>query len=169
MRLLPLSFLSLLSLAGCPEPTDPDLAKPCGQRRAASVLVGTGSDQFQPIPADGLLIQTGPQGGNHIWMAFACRGLGPTVGVSYGIKELSTGTDVTGTLDEVDTLQYDPASDTDQVAGIRGFFALEPTDAITDPSQLVGKTVMLWADVTDSCSLPAVHGEAQGKVTGFAD
>src|SRR5438552_1914737 len=94
-------LLSTVLLAGCPAtPTDPDLAKPCGARRAPSLTVGSNDDAT--VPAQGVLVETGPQGGNHIWMAIACRGLGPQVSLSYGIKEVDANVDVTGTLEEVE-------------------------------------------------------------------
>ena len=163
--LLPLSLL----LAGCPAPTDPDLDKPCGARRAATLQVGTGASQFEAVGAAGVPIQTGPQGGNHIWIGVECQGLGPNLVMSYGIKELSTGTDVTGTLESVVPLQYDQASDTDQAAGIYGYFALTPTDAIMTPSQLVGHEVLLWADGNDTCVKTPLHSEVKTTVTGFAN
>ncbi len=161
-------FLPLLFLAGCPAPTDPDLDKPCGSRRAASLAVGTGSDQFEAVDSQGVQIQTGSQGGNHIWIAVSCRGLGPDIGLTCDIKDDMTGTDVTGTLQQVVSLQYDQASDTDQAVGIYGYFSLRPTDAISEPSQLVGHVVTISADATDTCHATPLHAEVKATVAGFA-
>jgi hypothetical protein len=156
-----LALVALCFLAGCPDPpTDPDLAKPCGARRALAMTLGTGAAQYEAIDPQSVLIETGPQGGNHIWMGIACRGLGPEVELSYGIKEIADGTDVTGTLELVVDLAYDPSSDTDQAAGIHGYFQV-------DPLTVVGKQVTLWAEATDTCSATPVRAEAQALVTGF--
>jgi hypothetical protein len=160
-------FAAALALAAC-TPTDPDLSKPCGARRAATVTMGTGADQFQAVGAGGVLIQTGPQGGNHIWMGIDCRGLGPQVSLGYGIKDVPTGTDLTGLLEQVAELTYDSATDSDGVAGMRGYLYPPPSSPIMDVSQIVGHQVMLWADVTDTCHATAVHAEVEALVTGFA-
>jgi hypothetical protein len=162
-----LTLLTASSLAAC-NPSDPDLAKPCSARRAAAVTMGTGSDQFQAVDAAGVLIQTGPQGGNHIWMGLACRGLGPEVTLGYGIKDVPTGTDLTGVLEQVVDLTYDSATDTDEAGGMRGYLEPPDTGPITQVSDIVGHQVTLWADVTDTCHTTAVHAEVQALVTGFA-
>jgi hypothetical protein len=162
---LPLPLLSLI-LAGCPAPTDPDLEKPCASRRAPSVTVGTGSDQFQPIGGGGVLIQTGAQGGNHIWIGVSCRGLGPDVTLSYGIRN-ATGADVSGPLEQVVQLQWDQGSDTDQAAGIYGY--LNPPGGYPDLAKLVGQQVTIWADAADGCHSTPIHAEAVATVTGFAN
>ena len=124
------------------------------------MTVGTGADTYEAVPAQGVLVETGSQGGNHIWVGIACRGLGPQVALSYGIKEVDATLDVTGNLEQVVDLVYDPASDTDWGAGIRGFF-------MVSPDQVIGHHVMLWADVTDTCIGTPVHGEATALVTGY--
>jgi hypothetical protein len=95
------------------------------------------------------------------------RGLGPDVGATYGIKEIATGTDLTGTLQEVVSLQYDPVSDTNQAGGIRGYLTLPPTGSFTRPFDLVGHDVLLWGDVIDTCHATPVHAEATARVTGL--
>ena len=160
-------LLTLVALGGC-TPTDPDLAKPCSARRAAAVTMGTGSDQFEAVGAAGVLIQTGPQGGNHIWMGLACRGLGPEVTLGYGIKDVPTGTDLTGELEQVVDLSYDSGSDTDQAGGMRGYLNPPETGPITQVSDIVGHQVTLWADVTDTCHTTAIHAEVPALVAGFA-
>jgi len=162
-----LALLTAASLAAC-TPTDPDLSKPCSARGAAAVTMGTGSDQFQALTSAGVQIQTGPQGGNHLWMGLDCRGLGPEVTLGYGITDVPTGTDLTGLLELVADLTYDTATGTDQVAGIHGYLDVPPPAPLTALTQIVGHQVTLWADVTDSCHATPIHAEAQALVTGFA-
>ena len=170
------SFVFLLSsilLGGCGPGIDPNLEKPCDQRGPAAVTVGTGEEEFQPISASGVRVNYGDQGGSHIWIGLSCKNLGPKAILSYGVRDVETGQDLDeGSLKEVVELVYDEASGTDRAGGIYGYLRQgyygegPPPDDFVDPSELGGRAVLLWADVTDECHDEPVHGEAEATVAG---
>lgn len=50
--------------------------------------VGTGDGDFEPLgPGATVPINYGPQGGEHIWFAARCRGVGAKVALTYGIVD----------------------------------------------------------------------------------
>jgi len=152
-------LLTLLALGGC-TPTDPDLAKPCGQRRAARVVIGTGQYAFETIGNDGgLPIETDPYlDTSLVWLTIGCQGLGPNVRVSYGITDTATDGGIATVLDQGEELTYDSDLDQDEAAGLYAYLAFDAGSPLDDqldggfnnPAQLVGRHVVFWAEVVDN-------------------
>jgi hypothetical protein len=171
LRLLFSSLVLVLpALAGCGPGVDPVLQEPCAQRGPASVIVGTGSDDYID-PMGSVLIETGPQGGHHIWMSLSCQGLGPRVAASYGVRDVATGDVISESpLAAAVDLDYDGDTGRDQAGGIYGYL-LDYTDEIPPDNpangELVGREVVLWADVTDDCHTLPVHAETKAKIAGY--
>jgi hypothetical protein len=164
-----LAVLAFLTVCpGC-TPTDPDLEKPCGSRRAPSVVMGTGEDQFLPVGAGGVPIETDPTlGFNYLWMAVACRGLGPDINLSFGITDVATGISLTGTLPPQRVeLTYDSSSDQDEGWGLQGDFQLAAAGPFPNADLLIGRPVTFWADVSDACYTTPIHATAPTVVTDF--
>jgi hypothetical protein len=161
------AFAALGAGSGC-TPTDPDLERPCGSRRPPSVVMGTGSDQFLPVGAGGVLIETDPTlGFNYVWMAVACRGLGPDVNLTFGIDDVDTGLDLTTQLSQRVELTYDGDLDRDEVWGLIGQFHLDATSALPNTEALLNRPVSFWADATDACYTKPIHGSATTLMTDF--
>lgn len=170
LRLLPLAFVLVpLALAGCGPGDDPVLSKPCAQRGPASVIVGTGSDDYVD-PRGSVLLEVGPQGGEHIWMGLSCQGLGPRVGASYGVRDVATGIAISqANLAEALDLFYD-GQQRDEAGGIYGYllgWQDDPPPENPASGDLVGREVVLWADVTDDCHPDPIHAETKVKITGY--
>jgi hypothetical protein len=192
LLLLPL----VVFFAACGPGPDPSLATPCAQRKAGTVLVGTGSDKFEAVGSNGVKINNGPQGGQHIWIGLRCQNLGPKVVATISILDMQTGILMSQTgLASVVELEYNPdaGAGTDETGGIYGYLSLDPpfdgsggaggaggaggTGGIagagggmpkaTLPSDLTGRKVKLVADVTDDCKKPPVHGETMATITGY--
>jgi hypothetical protein len=164
-RLLPLAvFPAMIALlSGCPSPplvAPGDPPADCATRGKPVVEVGTGTDTFTAT-TDGLLIESGIQGGNHIWLSVWTKNLGPTVVIEYGIRDPQTGDLISqGDLSTITDLA--PRSD-----GAAEAVAIQ--DRIDgDAEALIGKKVVLFATVTDACPHTA-GGEAIGLVKGFDD
>ncbi len=154
--------LAPAALASC-APTDPDLSKPCGQRRTADVEMGIGQFQFVPLGAQGPLLDTDLQQGDYVWLGIGCQGLGPDVTVSFGITDTTTGAELSLTSgDRPPPLTYDTSTDRDEAPGLQAYF-----DPGVDTKALVGRAVTLWADVSDSCHATAVRGEKASRIEGF--
>jgi len=186
-----LLLLALPLLAACTA-TDPDLDRPCGQRGNASVVVGTGTLEYLPISDAGIVIETDAQGCKSVLMSVACRGLGPQVTLSYGVRQPSNGANLTGKLFDGVNLSYDPITQTDQAWGISADFrpdagvsldagasgdggasgdagALllpDPWCQISTSQQLVGQKVLLWAQAKDLCPAQA-DGGTETVITGY--
>jgi hypothetical protein len=148
--------------------SDPDLAKPCGQRRKPPacelgigqsamgmenqyVLVGDGS-AGPPIEVD---LQ---QGVSWAWLGIHCRGLGPIVTVDYGINEGDAAITVPASHVRV-PLSYNSSTDWDEVPGHGDLFDLKALYQIDGgplaSAALVDGGVTLWANVTDDCYIEA--------------
>jgi hypothetical protein len=154
--LLSLSAAALL-LAGCGPGGDPALEAPCGERAPGVVLVGTGTDSFEPIPASGVDIQEGPQGGYHIWIGLRCQNLGPHVEARYGVTDLQTGQSLSliGLRQAID-LTYDEAANADEVSNLYGYLSDTPPGSDPPPpTDLLFRKIQLWAKVNDQCGTPA--------------
>ncbi len=121
------SFLAVLLLAtlalGCGPGADPNLVE-CGLRKPGEVLLGTGEDEFEPVTSQGVWINSGSQGGQHIWLALSCKNLGPRVTAFFKITDVETGLEISqhGLASAVD-LEYD-GKGSDLAAGIYGYLAL---------------------------------------------
>jgi hypothetical protein len=172
------SFLALLFLAapalGCGPGPDPNLVE-CGLRKPGEVVLGTGEDEFEPVTSQGVGINSGSQGGQHIWLALSCKNLGPRVTAFFKITDVETGLELSehGLASAVD-LEYD-GKGSDLAAGIYGYLALglvtrddEPGsggggggggEGPKLPSDLGGRRIKIEVDVADECKKPAIHAE----------
>lgn len=164
------SFLALLSLAtlalGCGPGPDPNLVA-CDLRKPGEVLLGTGEDEFERITSQGVWINSGSQGGQHIWLALSCKNLGPRVTAFFKITDVETGLEITehGLATAVD-LEYD-GKGSDLAAGIYGYLARDRSNGVGGsggegpmlPSDLSGRQIKIEADVADGCKKPAIHAE----------
>jgi len=162
----PPGLLALTTLlAACDPLTDPALG-PCGTRKPAAFILGTGEEKFEPIH-DTIEVQIGPPGqaggGSHIWFAMRCWNMGPHVVAEFGVNHLPSGALLTPpSLRQAIDLEYNEAERADEVYGIRGFLAMDPfTDMLFTSHQ-----VKLWVKMDDECK---VHKEAEAvaTVSGF--
>jgi hypothetical protein len=174
-------FITLAALAvGCGPGLDPALGD-CATRKAGAVIIGTGEDDFTPMPAAGVPINYGAQGGQHIWLGLSCQNLGPKVTVYLKITDVETGLELSqhGLAVAVD-LEYDGKS-SDLAHGIYGYLYLgNNVDDTTSggggaggvggagggggappklPDNLTGRKIKITADVTDDCKKPTIHAE----------
>ena len=144
--------LSVIALAAaCCPPMAPDAAPP-------TLAVGTaapGRDEYHSLvfkslaEVDGVPVESGPQGGNHIFMAVRGSGYTDEVTLTYGIRDVETQVDLTQTLRSQQIL-----TDGDGHVVLYGF--LKPADYSTWP----GKRVVFWAKATIQDCLEA-HAEEQ--------
>jgi hypothetical protein len=166
----------LAALAGCSPGLDPTLAKPCGERGDPAVVVGTGQYAFSYVGNSGLPVEIDLANGDYMWLAVACRGLGPIVDVDFGIADDLTGAVVTAPAPTRLTLAYDSdffsQSAPDRAEGLLATFQL-PTTGIANVAQLVGRHVTFYANVNDDCPGPdggaptVVHGTSPTFVSGY--
>ena len=171
------SFLALTIAAlalGCGPGPNPNLGE-CGARKPGAVTLGTGEEEFERVPSDGVRLNFGSQGGQHIWLALSCKNLGPRVTAFFKITDVETGLEITrhGLAQAID-LEYD-GNDSDLAYGLYGYLELEQ---ITDypgegsggaggsggegpklPRDLSGRKIKMEADVSDDCKKPAIHAE----------
>ena len=166
------SFLALLLLAtlalGCGPGRDPNLVE-CGLRKPGEVLLGTGEDEFEPVTTQGVWINSGSQGGQHIWLALSCKNLGPRVTAFFKITDVETGLELSehGLASAID-LEYD-GEGSDLAAGIYGYLALDQVTGGGEggsggegpklPYDLSGRRIKIQVDVADECKKPAIHAE----------
>jgi hypothetical protein len=174
-------FFTIAALTvGCGPGPDPNLGD-CATRKAGAVIIGTGEDDFTVMPAAGVPINYGSQGGQHIWLGLSCQNLGPKVTVYLKITDVETGLELSqhGLAVAVD-LEYD-GKGSDLAHGIYGYLDLGHVDPEPDPSgsggatamgtgstggaaptitgSLAGRKIKVTADVTDDCKKPAIHAE----------
>lgn len=172
------SFFLALTLAafalGCGPGPDPNLGE-CSTRKPGAVILGTGEEEFEPVPSDGVWLNSGSQGGQHIWLALSCKNLGPRVVAFFKITDVETGLEITrhGLAQAID-LEYD-GDGSDLAYGLYGYLELEQ---ITDypgegsggaggsggegpklPVNLSGRKIKMEVDVRDDCKKPAIHAE----------
>lgn len=163
-RVVPLFAVGCVLLAGC-QKNDPVWEMACDERPAREVTIGTGEDEFIPLGKDKLQIQYGSQGGQHIWMSLRLRGFGPEITAQFGIFDTANPALVySGPNTDTDELHYNEALDASETFGM--FAVLDDWDEATQmpmPSPS-GQDVILWADVTDSCTTEAVHVDAAASV-----
>jgi hypothetical protein len=161
--------LALALVAGC-HPTDPDLNNPCGQRVDAGVDMGIGQFDYVRLGANqGPLLQTDlslGEFGDYIWLGVGCQGIGPDVTMTFGVRDTATGAELTGQGPDSATgrlqLQYRSDLHKDVWPGLQASF---PT---MNAKVLVGRSVTVWADVTDAdCPPLVVHGQQATRVEGF--
>ena len=168
MRALALFPIAALLLAGCGPRSDPALEAACADRAPPTVLVGTGTDHFEPITDAGVAVQEGPQGGYHIWIGLRCQNLGPHVDARYGVIDVATGADLSlvglrGALD----LTYDESVQADEISGLYGYLLDTPPGGDPPgPTDLLGREVELWAKVSDQCGKPA-ESRVETVVTSY--
>lgn len=178
----PFFFFTIAALAlGCGHGPDPNLGD-CATRKAGAVLIGTGEDDFTAMPAAGVPINHGSQGGQHIWLGLSCQNLGPKVVVHLEITDVETGLELSrhGLAVAID-LEYD-GNGSDLAHGIYGYLDPGGGDDPTGgsggataggsggsggaggaapmlPSSLGGRKIKIAADVTDDCKKPTIHAE----------
>ncbi|MEP7124176.1 MAG: hypothetical protein ABJE95_24830 [Byssovorax sp.] len=184
----PFFFLTIAALTvGCGPGPDPALGD-CATRKAGSVIIGTGEDDFTPMPSAGVPINYGSQGGQHIWLGLSCQNLGPKVTVHLKITDVETGLELSqhGLAVAVD-LEYD-GKGSDLAHGIYGYLGGggDPTAPDTSGSGgastsgssgstggaapmitggLAGRKIKVEADVADLCNKPAIHAEVVTKIS----
>jgi hypothetical protein len=165
---------------GCGPGPDPSLGD-CATRKDGAVIIGTGEDEFTPMPGSGVPINHGSQGGEHIWLGLSCKNLGPKVAAYIKITDVETGIELSqhGLAVAVE-LEYD-GKGSDLGYGIYGY--LELGQSLGDPmsggsggatssgagggggaapklpEDLAGRKIKITADVTDDCKKPAIHAE----------
>jgi hypothetical protein len=181
-------LFSLATLAlGCGPGPNPALGD-CRVRKEGAVLIGTGEDEFVPISSAGVRINSGNQGGEHIWLGLSCKNLGPRVVARFKITDVATGLEITPPgLSQVVELEYDGDS-SDLGYGIFGY--VEPVRPPPDesgsssstggagggstgtggaapmlPDDLTGRAIKIEADVSDNCKKPAVHAEVMTVIS----
>jgi hypothetical protein len=168
----PFLFFTIAALTvGCGPGPDPNLGD-CATRKAGAVIIGTGEDDFTPMPAAGVPINYGAQGGEHIWLGLSCQNLGPKVTVYLKITDVETGLELSqhGLAVAVD-LEYD-GKGSDLGHGIYGYLSLGATRepdpsgnggaggaAPMLPTSFTGRKIKITADVTDDCKKPTIHAE----------
>lgn len=174
----------LLTLAafglGCGPGPDPALGD-CSTRKDGAVIIGTGENEFTPMPGGGVPINYGMQGGEHIWLGLSCKNLGPKVTAYFKITDVETGIEISqhGLAVAVE-LEYD-GKGSDLGYGIYGYLNLnqDPGDPMSGgsggasssgaggaggaapklPDSLSGRKIKVEADVTDDCKKPKIHAE----------
>lgn len=163
---LPLALLSLpltLLALGCNTP-DPTWALPCDQRPERTVTPGTGEGEFHVIDDNPLPIQYGDQGGQHIWVGVRLEGFGEHPTIEFGIRDAADSTlSYSGPNAEHLELHYNSDAEASEASGLFGYlygYDESTGEELPSPS---GKTVILWADVVDTCGV-TVHGETQASV-----
>lgn len=153
-----------LSVVAC-APRDPVWDMPCADRPAREVEVGTGAEEIRSADG-GLYIENGSQGGQHIWISVRMRGFGPEASLKYGIHDAEDPSIVySGPLTEHVDLSYDPEAEASEALGLYGYLTTRYDPITQEPLPgPEGKSVVLWAEVSDACSPDAVLGEATGEV-----
>jgi hypothetical protein len=163
---------ALLSSLAC-TPTDPDLAKPCDQRRTATLQVGSGATGYLPVGTQGIPLETDPTLDTpYFWVGVACHGLGPDVDLTFGITDVVTGIDLTGTLSQRVELVYDSDADQDELGGLYAYFSPQGSNhqqghVFTRAEQLVGREITLWAEAVDTCHQAPLRSTATTPVSGY--
>ena len=164
-RVLPALLLSTSALVfGC-SPPDPAWSVACTERGARDVIPGTGDGAFVSVDEGEVPVQSGSQGGQHIWFGVRVKNMGgPEVTVQFGIVNAEDPTIVySGPLAEREVLGYNAEEEASEVAGMYGYLqtAWDPNtdEPLPGPE---GKAIVLWADVTDECG--TVHGESTAQV-----
>ena len=126
-----------------PTPTD------CATRAKPKVEVGSGREAFAAA-SEGLALQHGFQGGEHVWMAVRATSFGPGVVISYGINDASGSPVSQSGLQSAGLLKHG------EIAGLYGYL-----EEGVNYMRFLDKRLTLWAEVTDGCDVP-VRAEASG-------
>ena len=166
-----LLFGASLTLLGvsCTQ-TDPELEKPCSERKSPTVTMGIGQYSYVPLAKgqdQGPFIDTDLNTGDFVWLGVACTDLGPNVTLDFGIKD-SAGNDLSITQGLGVTLGYNSSASDDEAAGLQAIL-----DGGAFPynfgEQLVGDQVVVWADVTDEChdAGSPVQGHTPTRLEGY--
>lgn len=151
-------------LTGCVE-KDPVWDLPCEDRPAREVLPGTGEEEFRSLDDNPLFVEYGDQGGTHIWFAVRLHGFGPNATIQFGITDAQDPAVIySGPLVEAQKLEYNAEEKASEARGLFAFLEAYDEVSMTTRPLPSGKTVVLWADVSDECTPEAVHGEATGEV-----
>ena len=188
MRDLVFLFTVAALAVGCGPGPDPALGD-CSTRKEGAVIIGTGEDEFTPFTGSGVPLNSGNQGGEHIWLGLSCKNLGPKVTAYLKITDVETGIELSrhGLAVAVE-LEYD-GKGSDLGYGIFGY--IEPSAGSEDPTSggsggagsgsgaggsggaaprlpenLAGRKIKIEADVTDECKKPKIHAEAITTIAG---
>ena len=180
-----ISFFALIiaTLAlGCGPGPNPNLG-PCSARGPGAVILGTGEDEFQTVPSEGVRLNFGNQGGEHIWLALSCKNLGPRVTAFFKITDVETAIEITrhGLAQAMD-LEYD-GNGSDLAYGLYGYIEIDQVTETTTsgggggagggaggnggnggaspmlPMDIRGRKIKMEVDVSDDCKKPAIHAE----------
>ena len=180
----PLSMLACVLLSSCSHPSqrwpsgvDRDLNPALGRvrhpqagRRPPRHRRGRRSS---PCPAAACALNSGSQGGQHIWLGLSCKNLGPRVTAFFKITDVETGLELTrhGLAQAID-LEYDGNGSDLAVRPLRLPRARRDyglpgerrqrrrtARAPSSPRDLSGRKIKIEADVTDDCKKPAIHAE----------
>jgi hypothetical protein len=143
--------------------TDPALG-PCQDRPEAGIYMGIGQFNYVELdPSQGVFIDSDLQNGDYVWLGLGTQGLGPTVTLSYGIRDEDSGV----SLGEVDNvrwpLDYQGGFPPDVLPGLKVSFDLADA-GFMNAEQLVGRPVTLWANVNDAC-YPDASSPVQGTLS----
>ncbi len=167
----------MLALPAC-GPLADNLDLPCAERRPAELTVGTGEDAFEPV-AGVIALQFGPQGGAHLWLSVRTRSLGPSVRISYGVRDVATGMPLSQPgLQSITELVYNAGQEAHEAAGLYGYlndvFVVPDEDGPVEGAgkvlyvrDLVGRRASLWAKVEDACKKP-IKAEVEATIQGDA-
>jgi hypothetical protein len=154
------------ALASCNQ-TDPALSLPCSERPDAGVVMGIGQFSYVELGTNqGPFIDSDLQQGDYVWLGIGCQGLGPVVTLDYGIVDNDSGADLSKVTGERLPLSYQGGYPPDVLPGLQAYFTL-PAAGYTIAEQLVGDSVTVWADVSDSCHAEPVHGELSTTLEGY--
>lgn len=115
--------------------------------------MGTGRNEFIELTKNTIIkIETGPQGGSHLWISVRTRALGTSALLEFGVNDGQTGELLTWEgLKLVMPLNQGPEGG--EAHGLSAFLNEK------DPAKNAGKTVVLWATATGDCH-PPMHSES---------
>ncbi len=136
-----------------------------------TVVAGTGESAFEPLgPSVVVPLNSGPQGGFHLWVALRCEGCGAEGTISYAVRDAATNELLT--YDGIKQIvQFTDATPPwKEAAGIFGY--LQSYNA----ADYIGRKVKFWVSVASTINGPslgeaeadAVIGDVLGSGTGGA-
>lgn len=123
--------------------------------------LGTGEKCFERLTVDQEVpLQSGPQGGYHMWLAVGCADCQSPVHLRYGAHDPATNQPLTGTYDEEAMVPL--SGDWPQAAGLIVHMPGLGWDPENDPPPAKGTKIILWSKAFDGAG--AVIHEAQVEI-----